>query len=239
MKWEIRGNALDKAVLVGPGVHRLELPDKLDYFNTGLLCEVLKVEYHPSIDLVQPQGIHCTKCWWDGETKWPKKSEQIRKAGYVGMCLRLFITPFDVSFGNIDAQESPSTNETHTAYFNFLEGTEYISHTAGAGAGDWHCVGTNNYFTVDHAGCKNYPPQWIDGSRHVWKIPHAWRKKTENGQPWTNAMSKADEFHKDCEQIFTLDAEGTVGVEKHGKSISRTTNNCVRVQGNIVYGKGR
>ena len=52
-------------------------------------------------------------------------------------------------------------------------------------------------------------------------------------------MSKADEFHKDCEQIFTLDAEGTVGVEKHGKSISRTTNNCVRVQGNIVYGKGR
>ncbi len=152
------------------------------------------------------------------------------------MYLTLYLTPRTVSFENIDAEEVPSEEESHTPYFNYLEGSEYISHTRKAGAGVWHCVGTNNYFTVDEAGVRENPAPWVEGSTHVWQIPHGWRRKTANGRPWDN-FAPVEGVFGNYTQVMTIDANGTAGVNKHGVTVTRTTNNCVRVQGNVVYGE--
>lgn len=42
-------------------------------------------------------------------------------------------------------------------------------------------------------------------------------------------------FATDITQMTTLNANGLVNMSKHGHAVSRSTNNCVRVDGAIVH----
>ena len=61
----------------------------------------------------------------------------------------------------------------------------------------------------------------------TWNIPIGWSYgETTNGDPEKN-------FPVQYLSAWTMDAEGTVSKSKHGHSVSRTTNDVVRLDGVI------
>lgn len=236
LSWRIPGNGINTPSQIEPGHVRLMLPVQEEYFTFGLEASCMGTIFSPMVTLVEPEGFFCPNAAWDKETKGWRKSRK-NMAGWVGMWLHLYVTPRDVSFENIDVQEMECDWSYYTDYYNYLRGTDWISHTEIAGAGDWHCVNGLNYFARDHAGTCNNPPPWFEDGVLIWAIPHAWRQGTPDLQPWNNKSPLAKEFPQGYLQTFGIDTHGTVTISKHGWSVSRTTNNCVRVNGNIVYGR--
>ncbi len=188
--------------------------------------------YPFDIQVLNPSGIRCADCVWNERTKFDHK---IGYAGWVGMYLTLYVEPLSVSFGNIDVSEVPSTGGNHTEYFDYLD-MQYRTHTVATGAGVWHHVLDNNYFAIDHVQCLNRPQTWIDGSQMTWQVPHGWHERAE-ADMWPIGMTPLSDnvFATDITQMTTLNANGLVNMSKHGHAVSRSTNNCVRVDGAIVH----
>jgi len=235
--WRIPGNGFAEAVSHGQGVHSMEMPVSKGYF-TKLNAEYQGVQYDAGVSLVEPNGVVCTSATWNEMTK-DSRDERKGSAGYVGMYLILFVTPRSVSFENIDFAELPSDGESHTRYYDRLEGTPYISHTQEAGAGVWHHVGSTNYFCRDEAVTSNNPQPWMDESYHVWDIPHGWRRHQAITGIWLPNERVSGRVKDDYHQTFTLDEDGFVTISKYGQIVFRSTNNCVRVgtYDNIVHGE--
>ena len=188
--------------------------------------------YPFNIQVLNPSGIRCTEYAWNERTKFEHK---IGYAGWVGMYLTLYVEPLSVSFGNIDVSEVPSTEGSYTECFNYLD-VQYRAHTVVTGAGVWHHVSDNNYFAIDHVQCSNRPQIWIDGSQMTWQIPHGWHERAD-ADMWPIGMTplSSNVFAGNITQMTTLNAHGLVSMAKHGHVVSRSTNNCVRVDGAVAH----
>ena len=203
-------------------------PVCLRYGNAG---------YMPETDVIDPTGLVCRAATWNGMCL-PKG-----RAGGQGMDLTLYVVPMHVSFQGVDIYEAPCTNALPlVGYFDTSSYEGEVSHTFDAGAGFWHHVTTGNYWSVDRVTNAERAREWSDGEM-AWNIPIGWREPCENGdwprgvlhyvfQRLGSTVIKPQDKYK---QIYTLNSQGETGVSKHGHSIVRTTNDVIRLDGEIVH----
>ena len=112
----------------------------------------------------------------------------------------------------------------------------------GAGAGIWNVPDEDGYFAQDRAAYKDRVP-WLTPSGHVsTSTEHSWTSGyvyMDNPFGWTEREPSTDaspdrRFGEDIQDEIMLTSDGTVGVRKLGKEVSRTTNNVIRISGRIV-----
>ena len=208
-------------------LHFLECATMLDASYAG-------VRYRPTISLVEPQGVSCRECAWDGTC--------IAKglAGGVGMNLRLYIIPMCVSFQGIDVAEIPcDTIIPPTGYYATTNFNGVLSHSLEAEAGDWHHVKDGNYWCTDNAVSNIRRPEWTDGTM-IWNIPIQWYQRLEATESWTRGDIHADGrliggSESAYQQRFDISSAGTVRVTKHQHWVERTTDDVIRLDGDIVH----
>jgi hypothetical protein len=114
------------------------------------------------------------------------------------------------------------------------------------GAGSWGGVGHDNFCGLDCAWKGDVIPlemsngemtmdltegRWRDGML-VWYIQWGWaRKEVENEEaPVKRIANRYD-------QSFIIDATGTLSITKFDNTVSRGTNNIIRLNGLVVEGE--
>ena len=188
--------------------------------------------YKPQVNVIEPDGIVAINVT---STRYgvPKG-----EAGGIGMELDLYLTPRNVSFGNIAMQETPCLTGTHSGYFDNPEFSNEWSHTEGQGAGEWYDVGTDNFFFRDNPRIERSLPRmtddgrittnktygWIDGTM-VWDIPLGW------GPKGTRAASGQVGSLEGYRQTFVIFSDGLAGVRKFSNQVTRRTNDVVYLNG--------
>ena len=134
------------------------------------------------------------------------------KAGAI-MKLRAVIGPTNVSFDHLECLEVGMDATNCTGYF--AGGAP--SHI-GNGADRWLPLNAANQWEDTCAIQEPYvAPPWQNGGSFEWPIPAQWHIGTSGP---TNSMSGWN-------QVFELDADGTVKITKFGRWIQRTTNNAI------------
>ena len=152
------------------------------------------------------------------EARNPRCNEEINivrgEAGWLVLHLDFHVGPSYVSFQGIDFMEIPdeSGNCPHGGYYNDVTKGGYLSHCAGAGAGEWNRVDANGFWCHDKAGhAGRYEQPWSDGWKE-WPIPIGWgSNRTLQGQfdvPPTT-------------QKFMLTSDGTFTIRKFGVEANR------------------
>jgi hypothetical protein len=168
------------------------------------------------------------------------------QAGGAGMSFELYVLPDTVSFIGIALQEIPSMEGFRSGFFenNFFSYMWY--HTVEMGAGSWGGVGHDNFCGLDCAWKGDVIPlemsngemtmdltegRWRDGML-VWYIQWGWaRKEVENEEaPVKRIANRYD-------QSFIIDATGTLSITKFDNTVSRGTNNIIRLNGLVVEGE--
>jgi hypothetical protein len=135
-------------------------------------------------------------------------------AGGIGMQLELYLHPTDVSFSRIEAMEVPSSDNSVSGYFLDVCFSNMWSHSTHNGAGEWHNVGSDNFFFNDEACMGDVMPKpWEDGVI-IWNIPVKYRSHDFGSDEYFTLPVQYT-------QGFFIDAMGTVRVEKFGLWVER------------------
>ena len=142
----------------------------------------------------------------------------VGQAGGVGMRMEMTLMPDTVSFKDLRIMERATEDGVATEYFNREYFRPWWNHGKVQGAGILTKIGDWNIF-YDRAIMEDECPQlqsggWTTGSI-IWTIPIAWRER----QGFSTLNGLLDFTTK--EQKFTIDAMGTVGVEKFNCSVER------------------
>ena len=166
-------------------------------------------------------------------------------AGGIGIKLRLYVKPFYVSFSQIAVQEVVCFTYDAEGYFQNPYFNGAFAHTGGiggAGAGTWFDVNLDNLFAEDIAAYWDYIP-WLTPDGHptndvafAWSSgyvyidnPFGWHEKGTHGY-----VSPCKQFGESIRDEIMLDPNGTVGVRKLNKQVTRTTNNVIRIGGVLL-----
>ena len=150
------------------------------------------------------------------------------RAGDIGMLMKFTLMPTNVSFAGFRVSERPSDVGTHTGYFADPSLSNMWYHTTENGAGTWDTVRSDsNYYAEDLAYIGYCEPSWSAGEMS-WEIPNAWLPSASYFQ-----VLSARTFLT-AYQTFSITANGTVTVGKHGNTVTRTTNDNITVNGVIV-----
>ena len=196
-------------------------------------AKVDEVELIPDIQIVEPQDIVALN------TTFKDYGIHPGVAGYVGMELDVYISPFDVSFEEIDIEEVPNERGSHIGFFASSNFSNIWYHTSLNGAGNWINVGKDNYFARDLAAYTGAIPKvyltGLDGMNTLgwyygyisWDVPFGWRRKKTGGKydlPYK-------QFAHDTEQEFVLEDDGTLLIRKLGSWVSRSTNEVIMIYG--------
>ena len=196
-------------------------------------AKVDEVELIPDIQIVEPQDIVALN------TTFKDYGIHPGVAGYVGMELDVYISPFDVSFEEIDIEEVPNERGSHIGFFASPNFSNIWYHTSLNGAGNWINVGEDNYFARDLAAYTGAIPKvyltGLDGMNTLgwyygyisWDVPFGWRRKKTGGKydlPYK-------QFAHDTEQEFVLEDDGTLLIRKLGSWVSRSTNEVIMIYG--------
>ena len=161
------------------------------------------------------------------------------------MDLEVYVQPETVSFCGIAMEEIPSTTGIHLGYFSSLYFSDVWYHTTDRGAGDWHNIGWDNSWGTDHAWLGEELPRelpngemtfdmsqgsWSEGTL-VWNITWGWADHgAESGTLPVKSISLP------YNQTFSFDGYGTLTVLKFRHSVSRGTNNVIRLNGDVAQG---
>jgi hypothetical protein len=137
-----------------------------------------------------------------------------------GMNIDVWIGPTNVSFYQVEIMEVGEIATNATGYFantntwpaNRLDHSQH-------GANEWIPLGFDNSVGSDQAGSGPCSPPWSPGN-FTWPIPADWKVGVDGS---TNSMIG-------WSQNFTIDASGTVTVQKFGHTVTRTTNNVITIQ---------
>ena len=166
-------------------------------------------------------------------------------AGGAGMNIEVYVMPETVCFSGIAMEEILSTTGIHQDYFSNVcfQGVWY--HTTDMGAGMWKNIGMDNSWGTDRAWMGAELPRelpngemtlnmsegaWSDGTL-VWDITWGWAERnTPKGYPPAKSMSTP------YNQTFTFTEDGTLTVLKFTNTVSRGTNNLIRLNGQTVHG---
>ena len=166
-------------------------------------------------------------------------------AGGAGMNVRIYVQPETVSFDGIAMEEIPSLEGVHQGYFSNVFFSDRWYHTTEMSAGRWKRVDRDNYWGEDRAWMGDELPrelpngnmtldmtrgEWSDGLL-VWNITWGWGEQNNSqDDPPTKAMTVR------YDQTFSFDEYGTLTVLKFQHTVSRSTNDVIRLNGNIVTG---
>ena len=166
-------------------------------------------------------------------------------AGGAGMNVEIYVQPETVAFNGIAMEEIPSLEGVHNGYFSNINLSNLWYHTTTRGAGKWFDVRDGNFLCNDRAWMGDELPrelpngsmtndlsvgEWSNGLL-VWNITWGWGERgSKKGDPPAKAMTVR------YDQTFTFDQYGTLTVFKFLNSVSRSTNNVIRLNGNIVTG---
>jgi len=99
-----------------------------------------------------------------------------------GMYLHLLLSPFSVSFSNLEIQEIPADLAnweqwgSHTGYFAEYAYYQLWCHTTSWGAGVWLPVDEFNSIGFDESRMLSWTQPWSTGTLS-WTIPYGWRRK--------------------------------------------------------------
>ena len=167
-------------------------------------------------------------------------------AGGAGMNLRIYVLPETVAFSGISMEEIPSLEGIHQGYFSNVYFNVVWYHTTEMLAGRWFKIDQNNFWNVDRAWMGGELPRelpdgtmtndltmgvWSDGLL-VWNINWGWGELTSNqGDSPVKAMTTP------YNQTFTFDEYGTLTISKFQNTVSRDTNNVIRLNGSVVVGE--
>ena len=167
-------------------------------------------------------------------------------AGGAGMNLEIYVLPETVAFNGIAMEEIPSIEGEHSGYFSNIAFSNRWYHTTEMWAGRWINISSDNQWGVDSAWMGDELPrelpngdmtydltkgEWSDGLL-VWYITWGWGNLNRNkGDPPIKAMSVR------YDQTFSFDEYGLLTVSKFQHTVSRGTNNVIRLNGDIVAGE--
>ena len=194
-------------------------------------CEA---EYFPEFSVVEPEDVVCRNVEWDGQCL------PHGRAGGFGMYLYTYVLPMNVSFQGIDMLEEPCDEVIPpTGFYASTNFNGVLSHTLQAGAGWWHHVKPGNYWAQDNAHAIERQPPWSEGQMS-WKIPVAWYQRLEGtDSSWGRNLlvnirrrMPASEMYR---QNFTITEDGTISIWKFHHEILRTTNDIIRLDGEIIH----
>lgn len=134
------------------------------------------------------------------------------------MHMDVVIGPTNVSFYRIQIFE---VGAEATSVIDYFTNHWPIPHDTAAGANHWQPVGFdnrigNNFDNCSYFGVANLPAPWVPGGGFTWPIQAKWR--IEGGQ--TNSLNWSD-------QVFSLDPNGTMTIQKFGNTVTRGTNNVI------------
>jgi len=137
--------------------------------------------------------------------------------GYAAARMHLYpiiIGPTNVSFYNVQCVEVGTDASNITGYFLTNTPPSHI----GNGADEWFQLDQANAWpdTWDWASSYGWPSPWSSGS-YTWDIPAQWKVV---GSSETNSMTGWNQVH-------SIDANGTVTVQKFGHNVTRTTNDVI------------
>jgi len=234
VEWTVRGGDYHSEIVEDAGCDGLLRLHFLGGSTTILGVSHEDADYTSKIDLVEPEGVVCRHQAWDGTCA------PVGQAGGFGMNLELYIVPTNVSFQGIDVSEIPcNTIIPPTGYYSLTNFNGVLSHCLAAGAGPWHHVKPGNYWCVDNAGSGIRRPVWTDGTM-TWNIPIQWYQRLEDSSSWSvgtvHAAGRLIGGAEDAyQQVFDINADGTVRVTKHQHWIDRTTNAVIRLDGSIIH----
>lgn len=211
-----------------------------------LTVTCMGAEYVPLVEVVEPNGVHAE--YHNGPNMgsvltFPGVTHGM--AGGIGMLLDFYIRPDSVSFTEISIQEVVSFTYSAEGYFLNPYFNGAFAHTGGvggAGAGIWNRPDGIGYFALDHAAYKDRVP-WLTPLGLVTNDPkYSWANGyvyIDNPFGWTiknppHDASPDKRFGESIQDEIMLTSDGTVGVRKLGKDVSRTTNNVIRINGRLV-----
>ncbi len=203
------------------------------------------ISYTPQIEVIEPDGVKAELLYGTTRESVITYGVPRGKAGGVGMRLRLSVKPFHVSFSRIAVQEVVSFTYDASGYFSNPYFNGAFAHTGGiggAGAGIWHDIDEDNYFSDDEAAYnavvlwltqKGIPTSdpacsWTSGYVYM-DNPFGWNKKGTSGD-----ATVYKRFAEDVQDEIMIDAVGTVGVRKLLNQVTRTTNDVVHVNGRRI-----
>ena len=139
----------------------------------------------------------------------------------------------------IAVEEVPSTNGSHSGYFDSYYFKGNWTHSRENGAGRWMDVDVKNYWGSDTAAwiqelyrmtsdgflIEDTAYSWKNG--HIeWEILYGWNT---NGTTGVSEPSKIFEFN--AVQRFEIKNNGDFSVQKLGNIVMRTTNNWYYLNG--------
>ena len=145
------------------------------------------------------------------------------------MQLEPFITPRDVSFGGIAVMEVPTTTVGPSGYFTNEVFASVWYHTRSRGAGVWYNISPSNYFFQDTPAFAEICPQPFADGAIDWEIVLGWgeRDSSTNTPPVETIPTR---YH----QVFTIDAQGSIRVDKFGQWIKQFTDGSVTNSPGII-----
>ena len=210
-----------------------------------LLASCASISYTPQIEVVEPDGIKAELLYGTTRESVITYGVPRGKAGGIGMWLRLSVKPFHVSFSRIAVQEVVSFTYDASGYFSNPYFNGAFAHTGGiggAGAGIWHDIDEDNYFSDDEAAYNAVVPwltqkgiptndpacSWTSGYVYM-DNPFGWNKKGTSGDETVYKR-----FAEDVQDEIMIDAVGTVGVRKLFNQVTRTTNDVIHVNGRRI-----
>ena len=158
----------------------------------------------------------------------------VGEAGGIGMRMEMTLLPDSVSFKDIRIMERVTGDGVPNGYFSLEYFRPWWNHGMVQGAGVLVSVGIGNVFG-DSAIMEDCCPQltsggWIAGSI-IWTIPTAWREI--RGFSVSNGL--IDFTTK--EQIFTINAAGTVHVDKFNCGVGRDIQGHTNATVNLPEGR--
>jgi hypothetical protein len=165
----------------------------------------------PPFKVVEPTGIDHAQIVWTN-------SFPINNAG-AGMTNNFWIAPTSVSFYRVSVLE---IGEDATNIYGFFADTNYFTANPGSALRhhpnpDWSGLTPDNMCSDWAAFGQPGYSFWETGGGFEWNIPMKWQIA---GSGLTNSMAG-------CNQVFSIDSNGTARVTKYGNWIQRTTNNVI------------
>ena len=210
VSWQFTGNILD--LETRGSLQKFQY--LLDPGDATLTFTYASVIYPVQTQCVVPTAIVCTN-----PPELLTYNTPIGHAGGVGMRLCLTLSPSNVSFIGLRLKEVATSDGVATGYFAHPDFSGWRSHTHVQGANRVISVGVENNFFDTAAIEGSCPPLSEAGGWSVgdisWTIPVVWR------EPSDFSVSRGYQNLSTERQMFTIDAEGTVGVEKFNRRVAR------------------
>ena len=173
------------------------------------LGQSLKKEF----EIFAPTGV-------DNATIASTASGTVGNAG-AGMHLKpIVVAPTDVSFYNVQLLEVGRDATNVTGYFTTHAPPSHIGH----GADAWFKLDEENqwpfFYDFINLGSADCPAPWTIAGSFTWDIPAKWKVVSR-------LATSSEHTITGWNQIFSIQAGGTVSIQKFGRTVTRTTSNVV------------